>query len=103
MTDCEKLVKTLDEVHERKKNTHRVLREKDDLSGMAVNMVKRIDPREIFILWLTFIAIHCEIFSVHILSRFKGTTNEDKTMTVKGTMYASIFMMIMVIICRMIF
>ena len=103
MSDCEKLVKTLDEVHERKKSARRVLTDKDDFSGMAVNMVKRIDPREIFILWITFVAIHCEIFSVQVLSRFNGTTNEDKTMTVKGTMYASIFMMMVVIICKMIF
>lgn len=105
MSDFEKLVKPKETVSIVDLTTAAppVLGEKDDLSGMAMNMVKKIDCREIFILWLTFIALHFEIFSVYVLSKFNGTTNEDKTMTLKGTLYASIFMTIMVILCRLIF
>ena len=105
MSDCEKLVKSKEKVPtiDLARSAPPVLGEKDDFSGMAMNMVKKIDCREIFILWLTFIALHFEIFSVYVLSKFKGTTNEDKTMTLKGTIYASIFMTIMVILCRLIF
>ena len=105
MSDCEKLTKQqeTEPLVELTPSAPKVLSEKDDFSGMTLNMVKKIDVREIFILWITFIALHFEIFSVHVLSKFKGTTNEDKTMTLKGTIYASVFMIIMVILCRLIF
>lgn len=111
MSDSEKLVvsEILDEEHHtplivshRKKNKHK-LRDRDDLSGLALNMFSKIDVRELFILWVVFIFIHTEMFSDHVLKRFNGTTNEDKTMTMKGTVYSSIFMIMIIVICSLLF
>lgn len=77
--------------------------DRDDLSGMALNMFAKIDPREVFILWGLFIVLHSELFADWFLKKFKGTTNSDKTMTMKGTIYASFVMTIAIIICSLIF
>lgn len=108
MSDCEKLV--VDD-HEENEEEVKICRSKkkskvsdrDDLSGMALNMFSKIDPREIFILWGLFIVLHSELFADWFLKKFKGTTNEDKTMTMKGTMYASIVMMVAIVICAFVF
>ena len=85
----------------RKKNSK--LKDRDDLSGMMLNMVGKIDAREIFIIWIVFIFIHTPAFADHILKKFKGTTNEDSTMTMRGTLYSSIFMILVVIVCSIVF
>ena len=75
------------------------LHDRDDLTGMALNMVNKIDFTELLVIWIVFLFIHSEMFAVQILQRFNGTTNDDKTMTMKGTLYSSIIMIITVICC----
>lgn len=78
--------------------------DRDDLSGMMLNMIGKIDIRELIILWLTFLFIHTPTFVTHFLKKIKGTYNPDSmTMTMKGTFYASMFMMIVVVLCTMMF
>lgn len=77
--------------------------ERDDLSGMALNMFSKLDWRSLIIIWVTFIFVHTEMFGEHILKRFANTLNEDGTMNMKGTVYASFFMLVMVIICTLVF
>ena len=78
--------------------------DRDDLSGMMLNMIGKIDIRELIILWLTFLFIHTPTFVTHFLKKIKGTYNPDSlTMTMKGTFYSSMFMMIVVVLCTMMF
>ena len=89
--DCE------DEDHRRK------IGDRDDLSGMALNMLKKLDGRGMAIIWIMFLFIHTETFGDHVLKRFSGARNEDGTMTMKGTIYASFFMMLVVVLCNLVF
>ena len=111
MSDSEKLIAAVEDdssdvevmpVIESKKKK-KALRDRDDLSGLVLNMIAKVDCRELFILWIVFVFIHTEMFSDYVLKRFNGTTNEDKTMTMKGTMYSSAFMIIIIILCALIF
>jgi len=80
--------------------------ERDDLSGMMLNMVGKLDGVELIIIWLMFLFLHTEMACEHIFKRFSGATNKDNntmTMTMKGTLIASVLMMIVVIICKIVF
>lgn len=78
--------------------------DRDDLSGMLLNMSSKIDIRELFILWLAFLFTHTSTFADHFLKKFKGMTNPgDDTMTFKGVFGASLFMLMIIIICRILF
>lgn len=110
MTDCEKLITTkkktdfdiisdTDSVCDEKPKVN----ERDDLSGMVLNMFGKIDVRELIIIWVVFLFLHTEMFSEHVLKKFRGATNEDGTMTMTGTIYSSLFMILVVIICTLVF
>lgn len=98
MEDCEKLV-----VDNSCGTDIPKPKDRDDLSGMTLNMFGKIDGREILIIWVVFLFLHTELFAEQILKKFKGATNEDGTMTMRGTLYASMFMMIVVVLCSILF
>ena len=77
--------------------------DRDDLSGMALNMFSKLDGRSLWIIWVMFLFIHTEMFGKHVLKRFAGAINDDDTMTMKGTLYSSFFMMLVVVICTLVF
>jgi hypothetical protein len=85
-----------------KKRTHK-LQDRDDLSGMMLNMAKKVDAREMFIIWIVFLFLHTEMFCEHVLKRCSGATNDDNTMTMKGTFYASFIMIAIVLLCSIVF
>jgi hypothetical protein len=66
-------------------------------------MTKKIDPREMFIVWIVFLLLHSELYAEHILKRFKGATNDDMTMTMKGTLLSSLLLIIVLAICSIVF
>ena len=100
MADYERLTATEKNIES---VTHVQVGERDDLSGLALNMFGKLDGRSIIIIWLVFLFIHTELFAENILKKFSGSRNEDGTMTMKGTLYASCFMMMIVIICTLVF
>jgi hypothetical protein len=75
----------------------------DDFAGMMVNAGKSINVRELIVIWLWFIILHSEPFILKILSKFSGTVDEKNNMTMKGTGYISIIMILGVIIIDMIY
>jgi ABC-type phosphate transport system permease subunit len=75
----------------------------DDIGGMTMSMFMKIDVRELFIIWVIFLFVHTELFSDIFLKRFKSATNEDGTMTMKGTLISSLIMMLVVLICTIVF
>ncbi|KAG7394166.1 hypothetical protein PHYBOEH_005560 [Phytophthora boehmeriae] len=104
MPDSEKLASVSAEVAtEARPKKSKPKRDRDDLSGLVLNMSKNIDPRELFIVWIVFLFLHTEMFAEHFLKRFSGATNEDLSMTMKGTLCASVLMMIVVLICSVVF
>ncbi len=101
MSDCEEItIKT-----QKKQSKHKKIlnSDRDDLGGMFINMGRHVDVREIFILWIVFIFIHTEMFAEYILKRVNNATNEDCTLTMKGTFIASLVMVVAIIICSMVF
>lgn len=77
---------------------------RDDLSGMFVNMIGKVDVRQLIIIWLTFIFIHTPAFGTYFLKRVNGACDEkDSTMTMKGIFYSSLFMLLVVVLCIMLF
>jgi hypothetical protein len=102
MDDCEKLIPDTD-YSVANKNKKIGINERDDLSGMALNMCSKLDPRKFFILWLCFLFIHTEMCADHFLKKINGATNNDGSMTMKGTIYASFIMLIVILICELIF
>lgn len=96
MSDCEQI--NLNQSCEES-----IVQDRDDLSGMALNMLGKIDGREIFIIWCVFIFIHSEMYIDHILKRFTGAVDSDNNSTMRGTIYSSFFMMIVVVLCIIIF
>lgn len=89
----------------RKRRNHHgsKVKERDDLSGMLLNMFGKIDMRELFIIWIAFIIIHTEKFAEQVLKRFSGAINDDGTMRMKGTLYSSACMILVVILCTIVF
>ncbi len=77
--------------------------EYDDFAGVIVNVGKSINMREIFIIWLWFLIIHSELFIENFLSRISSTTDENKNLTMNGTIYLSIIMIIGIIIIDLIY
>ena len=77
--------------------------DRDDLGGMIVNMFSSPSGWSLAIIWLVYIFIHTEGFSDHVLKKFSGATNSDGTMTMRGTIYSSIFMIFIIILCTLIF
>lgn len=78
--------------------------DRDDLSGMFLNMLGKVDIRELLIIWLAFLFIHTPAFITHFLKRFKGAYDDTcSSMTMKGTFYSSLFMILIVVICTMLF
>lgn len=100
-TDCDNNEKAQ---HKNTKRRHKPkVGERDDFTGMTLNMVGKLDIREMFIIWIAFLFVHTELFVEQVLKRFKGATNSDNTMTMKGTLIASIIMMTVVILCAIVF
>jgi hypothetical protein len=63
----------------------------------------KLDFRELIIVWFIFLFLHTEMFAEHFLKKIKGTTNDDGTMTMKGTFVASLVMMVVVVVCTIVF
>ena len=87
----------------KKTKADRFVKDCDDINGMAVGMFRKIDIRELLILWVFFLFIHTELYVDTVLKRFSGTTNADGTMTMKGTIVSSLIMMVVVVICAIVF
>lgn len=102
-SDCENEVEISKPKKTKKNKSKKKMNERDDLSGMFLNMTGKIDFREIFILWILFLFLHTSTFAEHILKKFKGATNENGTMTMKGTIYASLFMVLAILLCTILF
>jgi hypothetical protein len=79
------------------------LSDKDDFAGMFVNASKKIDFRQLLSLWLLFLMLHTEFYVENILHRFKGATDEKGNMTMKGTFYSSLIMLLGIVIIGMVF
>lgn len=110
MPDYEKLIDDCEERSEaelpdkkRKSRRRQRVRDRDDLSGMFLHMGKKVDVRELFIVWVIFLFLHTEMFAEHFLKRVQGATNEDLSMTMKGTLCASLLMIMVVMICAIAF
>jgi hypothetical protein len=97
--DCEKILVNDDEVIKVCK-----VNERDDLSGMVLNMSHRINKVGVFIIWAAYLFIHSEIFAIHILkNNFSNACNDDNTMTMEGTLISSVFMVLVVVLCILVF
>ncbi len=104
MSDCEPITTRLAKQEKRPKHSKRYKpSERDDLGGMIVNMGAHVDIREVFILWIVFVFVHTEMFAEYILKKISGATNEDCTLTMKGTFFASLVMVLAIVICSMTF
>lgn len=101
MSDCESL--TLDGKISKDDCPASKMGDRDDISGLTLNMPGKLDGRSLFIIWIVFLFVHTEMFGDHILKRFSGARNDDGTMTMKGTLYASFFLMLIVVICSLVF
>lgn len=77
--------------------------EHDDFTGVIINASKSINVREIIIIWIWFLVIHSEIFIERFLSKIPGSIDDTKNLTMNGTFYLSIFMIIGVILIDMIY
>ena len=80
-----------------------VPREHDDIAGVIVSAGRSINVREMIIIWLWFLIIHSEIFIDSILTKIPSTVDDQKNMTLNGTIAASIIMIIGVIIIDMVY
>ena len=77
---------------------------KDDIAGMIINASKKIDVRQMFIIWLLFIFLHTEFFMEKVISKIKGAVNkEGGDYTIMGTFYASFIMIVGILILNFIF
>ncbi len=79
------------------------LEEHDDFAGLIINAGKSINVREMVVIWLWFLIIHSEIFIERFLSHLPGACDADNNMTMSGTLYASIVMIIGVVVIDMIY
>lgn len=77
--------------------------EHDDFAGVIINAGKSISWREMILIWITFLVIHSESFVTQFLSHMPDAVDRDGVMTMSGTIYASIVMMVGVIIIDMIY
>lgn len=97
MSDCEKLT-----TEKREKKVSNVT-ERDDFGGMILNMLGKIDPRALMIIWISFIFLHTELCAENIMKKINGSINQDHTLTMKGTIIASFLMVLIVAICIIVF
>mgnify|MGYP001579868788 CR=1 FL=1 len=79
------------------------LDEHDDFAGVIINAGKSINVREMIIIWLWFLIIHSEIFIERFLAHIPGACDENKSMTMNGTIYASFIMIIGVVLIDMVY
>ena len=77
--------------------------EHDDFAGVIINAGKSINVREMIIIWLWFLIIHSEIFIERFLAHIPGACDENKSMTMNGTIYASFIMIIGVVLIDMVY
>ncbi len=101
MGDYEKLQP--EETPKRRHKRKSKMKDRDDIGGMLLNMFNKIDPRKMCIIWVFFLFLHSEMCAEKILKRFKGTVNDDLTLTMTGTLWASIMMLLVVMICELVF
>jgi hypothetical protein len=80
-----------------------IINDRDDFTGMIVNMCSKVNFREIFTMWIVFIMLHTNVFANSILSQSNGTLDKDKRITMIGTIYLSGFMVLAMILCSIIF
>jgi hypothetical protein len=78
-------------------------RDRDDLVGLQANMLGKLEGRMLVILWLVFLFLHTEMFADAVLKPISGATNSSGAMSEKGTLYASVFMVLAIIACVLIF
>jgi hypothetical protein len=86
-----------------KRDTSAEVDEHDDFAGVIINAGKSINVREMVIVWLWFLIIHSEIFIERFLSKISGTVDINQNLTMNGTIYLSIIMIIGIIIIDMIY
>ena len=79
------------------------IHDKDDIAGMIYNAGKKLNIGKLFIVWLLFIFLHTEFFMDNIMSKLKGAFNDKKEPTIVGTLYASLIMMVGLVILTLIF
>lgn len=79
------------------------LDEHDDFAGVIINAGKSINVREMVIIWLWFLIIHSEIFIERFLARVPGACDANNNMTMSGTLYASLVMIIGVVVIDMVY
>jgi hypothetical protein len=104
MSDCEQLTNARDDTKQRHKRKRKSkMSSKDDFGGMFICMGKKIDVREIIIIWFIYVMLHSEIFATMFLKKIKNAVNEDNTMTMKGTFISSILMVCVVVLCSILF
>ncbi len=86
-----------------KKKPKEGLKDNDDFAGVFINAGKSINVREMIIIWLWFLILHSDIFIERFLCNIAGACDENKSLTMNGTIYASIIMMVGVIIIDMVY
>jgi hypothetical protein len=79
------------------------LNDNDDFAGLIVNAGKSINVREMIIIWLWFLIVHSEIFIMKGLSKIPGAVDANQNMTLSGTFYTSIIMIIGIVLIDMIY
>lgn len=77
--------------------------DKDDVAGMLVSAGKSINFREMIIIWAWFLFLHSELFIERVLSLAQGAVDEKQNMTMRGTIYSSVIMMVGIIIIDMVY
>lgn len=104
MSDCEKLTNSSDDIKRSSKRKRKSkMSSKDDFGGMFICMGKKVDFREIVIIWFTFLLLHSEIFATMFLKKISHAVNSDNTMTMKGTFISSILLIAVVMLCAILF
>ncbi len=101
MSDCEDITSMQPKKLPKHKKPSKL--DKDDSGGMFINMGKHVDVREVFILWVVFVFLHTEMFADYFLKKIHNATNEDCTLTMKGTFISSVLMVLAIIICSIVF
>ncbi len=99
MSDCESI--TI--VENVQNETHCEVSDRDDLSGMVLNMFGKVDIRMMLIIWISFLFLHSDLFIDEFLSKIKGCTLDNGGMSMRGTFYISILMMIIIFLCLIVF
>lgn len=99
MDDCEKITNSNPEQQDPPCDVH----ERDDFGGMLLNMLGKLDIRALMIVWISFIFLHTELCAENFMKKISGAINEDCSLTMKGTIYASFMMTFVVMLCMIVF